>query len=390
MIDDAETMRGGDEAVDVRFVYRLRFTQGVFDLGNATLRDVFPKRVDRPHRVLVCVDSGVAEAWPGLGGAIDGYFAAHGRVMERVGELMIVPGGEAVKNDAEAVGMVQQAISDEGICRQSFVLGIGGGAVLDAVGFAAATAHRGVRLIRLPTTTLGQGDAGIGVKNGINGFGKKNFLGSFTVPWAVINDGRFLSTLSDRDWRGGFSEAVKVALVKDAAYFAEIEDKAARIAQRDEAPGLPIIERSAQLHLRHIVDGGDPFELTSARPLDFGHWAAHKLEQMSKWTLPHGEAVAIGVGLDVQYAAGVGMLRGDEAERACACLEAMGFELYHEQMDDVETLLAGLEEFREHLGGRLTVQLLDGIGHGVDVHEMDAEGVRAAVDVLRRRVGAYR
>src|SRR6202022_3179540 len=106
-----------------------------------------------------------------------------------------------------------------GLDRRSYVVVVGGGAVLDAVGFAASIAHRGIRLVRLPTTTLAQADSGVGVKNGVNLFGKKNWLGAFAVPWAVINDTAMLATLPDRDFVCGFSEAVKVFLLKDPAAF---------------------------------------------------------------------------------------------------------------------------------------------------------------------------
>ena len=138
---------------------------------------------------------------------------------------------------------------------------LGGGAVLDAVGFAAAAAHRGVRLVRVPTTTLAQADSGVGVKNGINAFGKKNFLGTFSPPWAVINDEAFLQTLSDRDWRCGIAEAVKVALLKSERFFDQIGEAVPRLRMRDEQALIPIVRRSAWLHLHHITDGGDPFEL---------------------------------------------------------------------------------------------------------------------------------
>jgi len=261
------------------------------------------------------------------------------------------------------------------------VLAIGGGAVLDVVGFAAATAHRGVRLVRMPTTTLAQADAGIGVKNGVNAFGTKNFLGSFAVPLAVINDEAFLSTLSDRDWRCGLSEAVKVALIKDQRFFELIEASVPRLARREDAAMRPIVRRSAALHLQHIVTGGDPFELQGARPLDFGHWSAHKLEQMTDFRLRHGEAVAIGVALDVVYSAMTGRLAETEAQRVIEVLERLGFVLYDAAMED-PALLDGLEEFREHLGGRLTITLLEGIGRPVDVHEIDRDRLAGAIGQL--------
>jgi 3-dehydroquinate synthase len=174
-----------------------------------------------------------------------------------------------------------QAMNAADLDRRSYVVAVGGGAVLDAVGFAAATAHRGIRLVRLPTSTLGQGDSGVGVKNGVNLFRKKNWLGTFAVPWAVINDARMLHSLSDRDFVCGFSESVKVAMLKDAAMFDQLCEVAERIRRRDMQAAWPMLRRSALLHLDHITRGGDPFEMQLARPLDFGHWSAHRLESMT-------------------------------------------------------------------------------------------------------------
>ena len=373
---------GVDAAFEVRFVHRLRFTRGVFDVGNATLRDVLAAKPRSTGRAVVFVDGGVAGAWPDITGAIEGYAEAHRDVLSLVLPIHVVPGGEAAKNDRAIADDVSAVIADAGLCRHSTVMAIGGGAMLDVVGFAAGTAHRGVRLIRFPTTTLAQGDAGIGVKNAINSFGKKNFTGTFAVPWAVINDDRFLTTLSDRDWRAGLSEAVKVALLKDAGFFRRIADAAPRLTARDGAAAGPIIRRSAELHFEHIVKGGDPFELDGARPLDFGHWSAHKLEQLSDYRLRHGEAVAIGVALDVMYSMLSGRLAEDEADEILACLTGLGLVLYDDALSEPAALLDGLEEFREHLGGRLTITLLEGIGRPVDVNEIDLGRMRAAIDRL--------
>lgn len=373
-----------DADFDVPFTYRLRFTEDVFDPANATFANVIASPLGRQTRSLVMIDSGVFDAWPGIAERIETYFHSHARVLQIAGRIEPVTGGEQAKNDSSVVERTQQLINEHGICRQSYVIAIGGGAMLDAVGYGASTAHRGVRLVRIPTTTLAQGDAGIGIKNGINAFGKKNFLGSFNLPWAVINDSRFLTTLSDRDWRCGLSEAVKVALVKDAAYFETIASAAAKLRARDEAVLPAILQRCAELHLQHIVDGGDPFELTTARPLDFGHWAAHKLEQMTNFALRHGEAVAIGLAIDVQYSALSGRIAARDAEAACACLTKLGFHLSHEALSDMDLLLQGLEEFREHLGGELTIALLAGIGEQVDVHEIDLPLMRRAIETVRK------
>lgn len=375
----------------VDFVHRLRFTRNALDPENPTWREVLAPTGAGPARVLAFVDAGLAAAWPGIDQQIAGYAAAHPQSLELAGPTVSVPGGEAVKNDRRHVDEILDQIHRAGLCRQSYVAVFGGGAVLDAVGYAAAIAHRGVRLVRFPTTTLAQDDSGLGVKNGINAFGKKNYLGVFSPPWAVVNDIDFLATLSERDFRSGLVEAVKVALVKDAAFFHRIAKSTEALARRDMDVVSDVIRESAVLHLRHITEGGDPFELTTARPLDFGHWAAHRLEEMTDFELRHGEAVAIGIALDTAYARHIGMISEEDAESILVCLEDLGFELHHPALEDGRSVLAGVDEFREHLGGLLTIMMPAGIGVGRDVHEIDAEAMMSAMATLaRRRAGQER
>jgi 3-dehydroquinate synthase len=262
--------------------------------------------------------------------------------------------------------------------------------LLDLVGLAAATAHRGVRHVRIPTTTLSQDDSGVGVKNGMNAFGKKNFIGTFAVPWAVINDFELLASLSPRDKRAGYIEAVKVACIRDAAFFETIERDAARLREFDSEAMERLIHRCAELHVNHIATSGDPFELGSARPLDFGHWSAHKLEQISEYRIRHGEAVAIGIALDVIYSRRMGFLDASSAERVLKLIEELGFDIFANELLHVDSggalmVLKGLEEFREHLGGRLTITLLSAIGRGFEVHEMHTSPVVASIHELEER-----
>jgi 3-dehydroquinate synthase len=381
-------LAGIDQEVVVRFRYPVRFTQGLFDLRNTTLRDVV--QADGRARLLVVVDDGVAASHPSVVDDVQLYCAAHDDALELPAAPLVVPGGEAIKNHGGPVDEIRAAIDIHGVDRHSYVVAIGGGAVLDAVGYAAATAHRGVRLIRVPTTVLSQDDSGVGVKNGINAFGKKNFVGSFAPPHAVLNDFDLLRTLTDRDWLSGISEAMKVALLKDAAFFAWIEHHAGDLTGRSLAAMAHMIHRSAELHLQHIATSGDPFELGSSRPLDFGHWAAHKLEQLSHHELRHGEAVAIGIALDSTYSYLTGSLPHADWQRIVELFEAIRLPIWHPDMATPggggrPAVLAGLEEFREHLGGRLTVMLLERIGSGFEVHELDETVLLEASDLLRRR-----
>ncbi len=366
--------------------HRVAFTRDVFDPANPALAEVLSQSAER--RLIAFVDDGVAHTHPDLGTRLEQYLATRthaGEALPSLRMIEVVPGGEASKNSMSVAQQVLAATDLHGIDRKSFVLAIGGGAVLDAVGFGATIAHRGVRLIRLPTTTLAMDDAAMGVKNGINHFGKKNFIGTFAVPWAVIADELFLHTLTDRHFLSGFSEAVKIACLKDPALFDAIERDASRIRARDYSAAMPIIARSATLHLDHITQSGDPFELCEARPLDFGHWAAHKLESLSDYAITHGEAVAIGIALDCEYAVLSHLLDAEIAARIRNCLHALALPTWHPLLMRVDHLAQGLEEFREHLGGQLTVTHLRSMGSASEVHEIDHAILAAAAAALAPR-----
>src|SRR5688572_1061727 len=373
----------------VPFEFPLHFTKGVFARSNPMLADIVARlEPTRRHRVLVVIDERVAATTPDLFDEILGYADAYSDRIELTGPPVIVPGGETVKNDIAHPLSLLRVINDVGLDRQSYVAVIGGGAVLDMVSFAAAIAHRGIRVVRLPTTVLAQADSGVGVKNSINLFGKKNFIGTFVPPFAVINDFDFLDTLEPRDRVAGIVEAVKVALLKDAPFFEDIAANAARVAS-DSAILRRVIERSAELHLQHICGNGDPFELGSARPLDFGHWAAHKLESMTHHRLRHGEAVAIGIALDVAYSVRKGFLPRAVADRIVKVLDTIGFQLWDEALEQRErdgshTLITGLREFREHLGGELHITLLRDIGSSFEVTDMDEQLILESIDDLAK------
>lgn len=360
---------------------RVRFCADALSAEDETLGALMETSSHRP-RMLAFIDERVAAAFADTPERLEARCAQAG--VELVRPMRRVIGGEAIKAEPSHVLPLLQQIAEAHIDRHSYVLAIGGGAVLDAVGFAAAVAHRGLRLIRMPTTTLAQADSGVGVKNGLNAFGQKNFIGTFAVPWAVVNSEHWLAGLSDRDWIAGFSEAVKVALVRDRELFACIAERTEAVRRRSPV-ARQIIRRSAELHAVHIASGGDPFELGSARPLDLGHWSAHRLEMMTSHRLRHGEAVAIGLALDTLYARRIGLLAADEAEAIVACLEALGLPIADAALADTDDLLAGLDDFAEHLGGRLTIMLPRRIGECVALHEIDRSAMRASIAELLDR-----
>ena len=381
------------QSFKVEYNYSIFFTNNLFDTANNQLSEFFNSYAEQgfQRKVLIVIDGGFLSHHPDLQDTIKNYFAEQVKHIQLAKDIIVVPGGEASKNDPDLFEKLAQAVDIYGIDRHSFIVGIGGGAVLDLVGYAAAVSHRGIKLIRIPTTVLSQNDSGVGVKNGINFHGKKNFLGTFAPPVAVFNDLTYLKTLDDRDWRSGISEAIKVALIKDKSFFEWIEENVLALAQRDETTMSYLIHRCAEMHTEHI-GSGDPFEFGSSRPLDFGHWAAHKLEYLTDFAVRHGEAVAIGIALDCVYANKIGMLSDADLDRIYTVLVKLGFDLYHAKLseNDKINLRNGLHEFREHLGGRLTIMLLEKIGKGVEVHEMDADIIAESVDVLEKYISEKR
>lgn len=376
-----------NQSIAVSFNYEVYFTKKIFDLTNPTLAQLITADGEtKPKKILTVVDAGLLQSQPTLLEQLKAYTKFYAETLNLAVEPMIVPGGEAAKNDHGLVEQIHQIIDQAGLCRHSYLLAIGGGAVLDLVGYVAATAHRGIRLIRIPTTVLAQNDSGVGVKNGINAFGKKNFLGTFAPPYAVINDADFLTTLDERDWRSGIAEALKVALIKDAHFFNFIHTHSTELVHRRMESMQQLIYRCAQLHLEHIANSGDPFEMGSSRPLDFGHWAAHKLENLTNYNLRHGEAVAIGIALDSTYSYLLGMLCLSDCQKILKTLSSLGFTLYvpelAEQLSHPEhprCLFRGLTEFQEHLGGELTLTLLQGIGKGIEFNAVDLSLYRQAI-----------
>lgn len=374
----------------VSFSYDVKFTEGLFNPSNPLFNQTIESHPDKPvPKILFVLDQGMHQHHSDLMKNVRNYSAHVSASYKLVEEPVIIPGGEASKNDPKHVNTILNAIEKADLDRHSYVAVIGGGAVIDTAGYAAAIAHRGIRLIRIPTTVLAQNDAAVGVKNGVNAYGKKNFLGTFVPPHAVLNDSDFLKTLADRDWRSGISEALKVSLIRDASFFTFLEENTKMLNNRDMDAMQRLIHRCAELHLEHISTSGDPFETGSSRPLDFGHWAAHKLEQLTNYDLRHGEAVAIGIALDSVYSQLNGMLDENSLQRILNIFRDCGFKLYVPELeseldhpDKKNSVLHGLQEFREHLGGKLTIMLLESIGKGTEVHDVDIDLYKKAIKIL--------
>lgn len=374
---DAEWTR----SFEVRHTHRVFFTRGATDPANPVLDSA----LGTVRRVLVTIEDAVHLAHPDYAAAL----------LRRLGQRaiptpLLLPGGEKCKQTTEVYDLITRAIHESRVDRHSALLAVGGGAFLDAAGFAAATAHRGVHLVRFPTTTLSQADSGIGVKNSLNTFAKKNFTGSFAVPLAVVNDLDFLFTQNAEERTRGLIEALKVGLIKDPELFTWMAENTGSIRFAEPAALETAVRWSARLHFDHITLGGDPFERGSSRPLDFGHWAAHKLESLSGHSLSHASAVSIGIALDAAYSFLKGWLPEAETLAIFRVFQELDWPVFHPLLVESgargePAIFDGLEEFREHLGGELTLLMLDGIGHPREVHEVDFPVMKAAIGMLEEK-----
>jgi len=372
----------------VNYKYKIYFTDDLFDKKNKLLFNIFKNDKKNNKKLIIIIDKNITYYHSKIVENIKDFFKTNEMNIILQCNPILITGGEKVKNHYMIIKYLYNIIHKYKICRQSYIMTIGGGSLLDAVGFASSTAHRGVKLIRIPTTTLSQDDSGVGVKNGINFDGKKNFIGTFHVPNVVINDYKILKSLSNKDWMSGISEAIKVALIKDKSLFEYIYSNKNNIIKREDNIVKHIIFKSAKLHADHISKQGDPFEILSSRPLDFGHWAAHKLETLTKFKISHGEAVAIGIALDVTYSYLINLLNKSEWKKIIEILINLNFKIYIKEMSRIKNdkfiIFDGLSEFQEHLGGRLTITLLKKIGLGFNVNHVNKKLYIKSINLLKK------
>lgn len=376
------------QSFKINFKYNIFFTKNIFDLNNTLLIKILNKENKTKKNIIIFIDKNVSKSHINLETDIKNYIHKHKKYINLTCQPIAITGGEKIKNHYNLVKCSYKLLDQYKICRQSFVISIGGGTLQDLIGYIASTAHRGIKLIRMPTTVLSQDDSGVGVKNGINFLNKKNFIGCFATPFAVINDYTFLNSLKKKEFIEGISEAIKVALIKDKNLFTLIEKNTTNIIDRNTLIMEKIIYSCAKLHAEHISKKGDPFETLSSRPLDFGHWSAHKIESLSKYKISHGESVGIGIVLDCTYSYLIKLLDKNSWKRIINTFVNLKLPIYTKelsiQQNSKQIIFNGLEEFREHLGGKLTITLIKNIGTQLDIHHINVNIYKKAIKLIKK------
>ncbi|MCL8013472.1 sedoheptulose 7-phosphate cyclase [Streptomyces sp. AS02] len=362
--------------------YDVNIVRGLLDPANPVLARACGADGQQPTRCLVVVDDKVHTLYAER---IRAYLDAW-----RVESFWkVLPGDEAAKELDSAVA-VTEAMTAMGLLRRTEkVVAVGGGVVLDVAGFAASLYRRGVPYVRVPTTLLGQIDAGIGVKTGVNHGTHKNRLGTYYAPETALIDPEFLATVDPRHIVNGTAEIIKMALVKDAALFELLETTFAGAGPQSLAAGGPAATEVISRAIAGMLDELEPnlWEQVLERSVDYGHTFSPSLELRADPPLLHGEAVAVDMAICVALAHHRGLLSADDTDRALRLMHTAGLPITH-PVFTTDLLEEALRDAVKHRDGFQRVPLTDGIGRVRFVNDLTREELGRAREFVRQRAAA--
>lgn len=330
---------------------------------------------DRPERAFIVIDRNVEQLY---GNLIRSYFNA----MKMHFDVLVLDGDESNKT-ADAAFKVARTLEHFKLARRREpIIAIGGGVVMDIVGFAASIYRRGTPFYRVPTTLMGQIDAGIGIKTGVNFDLHKNRLGSYYPAALTVIDRRFLQTQDDRHIRNGISEIVKMALIKDKRLFDLLMRQASGLVQGRFVTNISeeeIFKRAIQGMLEEL--SGNLWEELLERSVDFGHTFSPILEMDALPELLHGEAVSIDMAISLALSFNRGLIGHDEFIKSIHLFERLGLPVTH-QLCTPEYLMVGVEDATRHRDGLLRLPLPAPIGSVQFIHDISIEELSEALSIL--------
>ncbi|MFF4115113.1 sedoheptulose 7-phosphate cyclase [Streptomyces sp. NPDC001714] len=356
--------------------YEVSLTRGLLGPANPALAKAVGADGRTGVRALVVVDKVVDDLY---GTALRDYFTA----WQTDATWLVMPGDEETKA-LEQVVEVTRAMTEMGILRRTErVVVVGGGVLMDVVGMAASLYRRGAPYVRVPTTLVGQVDAGVGVKTGVNHGTHKNRLGTYFAPEVTLIDPEFLRTVPHRHIANGLAEIIKMALVKDADLFRLLEETVAHITADTLADCGADMSEVVSRAIAGMLDELEPnlWESVLERSVDYGHTFSPSLELRADPPLLHGEAVAVDMAVCVALAAGRQYLSEADAHRALALIAAAGLPLTHPVFTP-ELLQVGLADAVKHRDGRQRLPLTDGIGSCVFANDVTPAELTRALEFV--------
>ena len=299
-------------------------------------------------------------------------------LMEKDSEIHVfdVPDGEAAKNVA-TLNKVWNWLGAAGFTRSDLIVGIGGGAVTDLAGFAAASWLRGLDWVAVPTSLAGMVDAAVGGKTGINSEYGKNLIGAFHSPSLVLIDTNFLKTLSDRDFAAGMAEVIKCGFIADPKILALAADHSVASLRKNSDVMAELIHRAVSV--KAAVVSSDFKESFAREALNYGHTLGHAIEIHAKYQMRHGEAVSIGLVYAAELAAARGLIGTDELELHRSLLSAYQLPITFDRQA-WQKLLPLLALDKKARGTTIRFVALNGIGSTTRLEDLTSAELDAAYE----------
>ncbi|MDA8453245.1 sedoheptulose 7-phosphate cyclase [Acidovorax sp. GBBC 3334] len=356
--------------------YEVRQLDGLFDESNRGFLDACGAGPSVRRHVVV-IDERVHALY---GDQIRRYYDRHGVELQ----ALVLPVTEEEKDLESAMSIVRH-LEAHGVLRRSDpLIGIGGGVLLDLVGFAAGLYRRGIPYIKVPTNAMAIWDAAVGIKTAVNALGRRNRLGSYHAPSKALLDRRFLRTVERRHLSNGMGELLKLAVIKDARLFTLLERHSRMLldtAFQDGAVAPEVISRAVDGMLEELAP--NLWETMLERSVDFGHSFAPLLEMRALPELLHGEAVALDVLFSCRIAVGRGLMAVGELDRVAAVMRAMELPLHHRFFEDADMLQEALADTVRHRDGLQRLPMPSGIGDCVFINDLGIGEIRAAAEGMR-------
>lgn len=347
----------------------IRFLDDMFAEENAAFSDILRKlALGADPTVLLVADQNVVQKTQGLGTKIGKYFQKYG--IKMAAAPVVLGGSEKIKSDnlQSVMNLVSTAL-DAKIGVNDIVIAIGGGALLDVAGYAAAQIRGGVKLVRVPTTPAAMVDGTFATMAAVNIRSVKDALRVPSVPDAVVIDTSFASTVLDGVWRGGLGEIVRHAAVKDSSLMKKFAKNAEKLKERDMALLRELVQAAVE---SRVKKGGS----------DFALWSAKRLESMSGYKLPHGYAVPIAICIDCAYAVEKGIMKESDQELVCRALADCGaldgLSHSHHLLSQVDNILYGLDAWRLSTGAE-TIAIPSGTGKSETEDAPDREAFKKVI-----------
>lgn len=351
--------------------FKLMYSADVFNPAN---HDLLSYQTN--GRVMIVIDQNVHKFYAVQ---LMNYFNSHNVKYS----MLVIDTNEESKNWEDA-DYILQFFEDEGVLRREPIIAIGGGVLLDIVGFACSIYRRGIPYIKVPTTLLAIVDASVGSKVAINHFERRNRLGAYYPPIATLIDKKFIKTQNEREIINGIAEIFKLAVIKSPELFAILEENAELLIEEKFQHGaVPV--RVINLAITDMIAelGPNLWEKKLDRCVDFGHTFSPVIEMANIPELLHGEAVA----LDCLYSSCISSLRGHLSaytlNRIFDLAKRLKLKTFHEDFTKLELLEKSLADATKHRNGNQFAPLPISIGNYTIVNDITEKEMIMAIDLFR-------